>query len=91
MFNIPVTFHGLAGLAFNDVGLAGLMGDVDAGHTRDTARNSPACVGHLWGSLRRDLRADLRGDPAVLSCHPRALEARREELFVLYLVEFHNE
>ena len=74
MFNIPVTLYGLLGtpnnlklrkrrgvarLAFNDVGLAGLVGDVDADHTHDVARNSPICAGHLWRSLQRDLRGDL--------------------------------
>ena len=83
--------RGVARLAFNDVGLAGLVGDVDVDHARDAARNGAVCVGHLWGSLRRDLRVDLRGDPVVLPCHPRALGARREELFVLCLVELHNE
>ena len=54
MFDIPITLHklletpgnlelrkrtGVAGLSFNDVGLAGLVGDDDAGHTRDVARN----------------------------------------------------
>ena len=66
MFSIPVMFHGLLGtpdnlelrkrrgvarLAFNDVGLTGLVGDVDADHARDTARNGAICAGHLWGSL----------------------------------------
>jgi len=83
-FSIPVMLHGLSGapsnlelrkkrgvarLAFNDIGLAGLMGDVDAGYARDVARNSPVCTGHLLRSLQRDLR----GDPAVLPRHPGAL------------------
>jgi len=51
--------RGVARLASNDVGLAGVMGDVDAGHARDVARNSHICAGHLWGSIQRDLRADL--------------------------------
>ena len=49
-FSIPVTLHGLLGilgnlelrkrrdverLAFNDVGLTSLVGDVNAGHTHD--------------------------------------------------------
>ena len=61
-FNIPVMLHGLLGtlgnlelrkrrdvarLAFNDVGLASLVGDVDAGHAHDAARNDVVCVGHL--------------------------------------------
>jgi len=61
-FNIPIMLHGLLGtpgnlelrkrrgvarLTFNDAGLAGLMGDVDAGHAHDVARNSPVCAGHL--------------------------------------------
>ena len=39
--------RGVARLAFNNVGLAGLMGDVDAGHARDAARNDVVCIGHL--------------------------------------------
>ena len=74
-FSIPVTLHGLlvtpgnlelrierrgvARLAFNDVGLAGLVGDVDAGHAADAARNGAVCTGHFWVSLRRGLRANL--------------------------------
>ena len=34
-------------LAFNDVGLAGLVGDVDTGHARDAAKNGVVCAGHL--------------------------------------------
>ena len=104
-FGIPVTLHRLLGspdnlelrkrkgmvrLTFNDIGLAGHVGDVDAGHARVATRNGAVCVGHLWGSLPRDLRADLCGDPTVLPCHSRALGARREELFLLCLVEFHD-
>ena len=51
--------RGIAKLAFNDVGLAGHVEDVDAGHARDAARNGLVCAGHLWGSLQRDLGADL--------------------------------
>ena len=40
--------RGMVRLAFNDVGLAGLVGDVDAGHARDAARNGLICAGHLW-------------------------------------------
>ena len=80
----------MVGLTFNNVGLAGLVGDIDASHVRDVTRNSPVCVGHLWRSLQRDLRADLREDLTVLSCHPEALGDKSEELFVLFLVEFHN-
>jgi len=62
MFSIPVTLHGLFGtpgnlelrkrrgvarLAFNDVGLASLVGDVDAGHACDAAINDAVGVGHL--------------------------------------------
>ena len=58
-FSILVTLHGLLGtlcnlelrkrkdvakLAFNDVGPADLVGDVDVGHVRDAARNSPVCA-----------------------------------------------
>jgi len=61
-FSIPVTLHVLSGtlgnlelrkrrgvvrLAFNDVGLAGLAGDVDADHVRDATRNGTVCAGHL--------------------------------------------
>jgi len=49
----------VARLAFNDVGLAGLVGDVDAGHARDATKNSSVYASHLWGSLWRDLEADL--------------------------------
>ena len=72
--------RGMARLAFNDFGLAGLMGDVDANHACDTAGNGAVYLGHLWGSLQGDLRADLQGDPAVL---PRDLGGRREEHFTL--------
>jgi len=63
---IPVMLHELLGtpgnlelrkiralerLAFNDVGLTGLVGDIDADHVRDMARNGVVCTGHLWGSL----------------------------------------
>ena len=51
--------RGTARLAFIIVGLAGLMGDVDAGHMGDAAKNGTVCIGHSWRSLRRDLRADL--------------------------------
>jgi len=54
-----VESRGVARLAFDDVGLAGLVGDIDAGHTRDATKNGSVCVSHLWGSLRRDLRANL--------------------------------
>jgi len=106
MFSIPVTLYellgtpgnlelrkrkGVARLDFNDIDLVGLVGDVDADHERDAARNGAVCVGHLWESLRKDLRTNLQGDPAVLSCHPGAFGARREELFILCLVKFHNE
>jgi len=76
-------------LAFNDIGLAGLVGDVTAGLARDATKNDALCAGHLRGSLRRDLRADIRGDLEVLLC-PRVLGARREELFILCLVEFRD-
>jgi len=64
--SILVTLHGLletpgnlelrkgrdmARLAFNDIGLADLVGDVDADHARNAARNGTACAGYLWGSL----------------------------------------
>jgi len=42
---------GVAKLAFNDVGLAGLMGDVDVGLTCDAANHDALCTGHLWRSL----------------------------------------
>ena len=66
MFGLSVTLHGLldtsgnlelrkrkgvAKSAFNDVGLAGLMGEVDAGLTCDAASNDALCVGHLRRSL----------------------------------------
>ena len=73
-FGIPVMLYGLletsgnlevrkrkgvAGLTFNNVGLAGLVGDVDAGLTCDAASNDALCAGRLWRSLRRGLRMDL--------------------------------
>jgi len=103
MFSIPVILHGLLGtpgnlelrkrrsverLAFNDVGFAGLVVNVDAYHTRDQKWR---CLRRpSLGSLRRNLRADLLGDPVILSWHPRALGARRKELFILCLVEFYD-
>jgi len=66
MFSILVMLHGLLGtpgnlelrkrrgvvrLAFNDVGIAGLVRDVDADHAHDAAINNAACAGHLWESL----------------------------------------
>jgi len=63
-FDIPITLHGLLGtpgnlelrkrrdmaiLAFNDVDLTSLVGDVNAGHAHDAARNSPVCIGHAQG------------------------------------------
>ena len=62
-FSTLITLHGLLGtpgnlelrkrrgvarLAFNDVSLAGLVGDVDAGHDRDTVKNGVVYAGHLW-------------------------------------------
>jgi len=82
--------RGVARLAFNDVGLAGLVENVDRGHARDATRNGSVCADHIWRSLRRDLGADLWGDPAVLSRHPRALRARREKLLIFCLIEFHD-
>jgi len=38
---------------------------------------------YLWGSLRRDLRVGLWGDPVVLSYHPEAFGARRGTLWTL--------
>jgi len=58
-FGIPITLHGLLGtpgnlelrkrkgkakLAFNDIGLTGLMGDIDAGLARDVAGNDALCT-----------------------------------------------
>jgi len=51
--------RGMARLAFNDIGLVGLVGDVDTGHARDATRNDIVCADHLWGSLRKDLRVVL--------------------------------
>ena len=65
-FGIPVMLYGLletsgnlevrkrkgvAGLTFNNVGLAGLVRDVDTGLTCDAANNDALCVGHLRRSL----------------------------------------
>ena len=65
-FSILVTLYGLLGnpgnlelrkrkgvarLAFNDIGLAGLMGDVVAGLTYDAASNDALCTGHIRRSL----------------------------------------
>ena len=38
-------------LAFNDVDLAGLVGNVDAGQAADTAKNGVVWAGHLWRIL----------------------------------------
>ena len=40
--------RGIARLSFNNVGLAGLVGDVDTGHAQDAARNDVVFTGHLW-------------------------------------------
>ena len=45
---------GVVGLTFNNVGLAGLVGDIDAGLARDAANNDALCAGHVRRSLRRD-------------------------------------
>jgi len=65
-FSISITLYGLlgtpgnlelrkgkdvAGLTFNNVGLAGLVGDVDAGLTCDAANNDALYAGHLRRSL----------------------------------------
>jgi len=42
---------GVAKLAFDDVGLAGLMGDVDADLTCDAASHDALCIGHLQRTL----------------------------------------
>jgi len=62
-FDIPVTLYGLletpgnlelrkrkgvAGLTFHNVGLAGLMGDIDTDLARDAARNNALCAGIFW-------------------------------------------
>ena len=39
--------RGVIRLAFNDVGFAGHVGDVDAGHTCDAARNNHICTDHM--------------------------------------------
>ena len=66
MFNIPVTLYGLLGtpgnlelrerkgvvrLTFNDAGLVGLVGDVDADQSHNVARNGAVYEGHLLGNL----------------------------------------
>ena len=79
----------MAGLTFNNVGLAGLVRDVDAGLARDAASNDALCAGHVRRSLRRGPRVNLQGGLAVLP-RPEALGARREELFILCLVEFYD-
>ena len=66
---------GVAGLTINNVDLAGLVRDIDAGLTCDMASNDALCTGHIWRSLWRDPRADLRRDLAVLP-RPRAFGAR---------------
>ena len=40
--------RGTARLAFIIVGPAGLVGDIDAGHVGDAARNDTVCTGHSW-------------------------------------------
>jgi len=80
----------MARLTFIVVGLAGLVGDIDASHTGYAAKSGLVCADHSCGSLQRDLRADLWGDPAILSRHSRTLGGRREKLLVLCLVEFYD-
>ena len=46
-----VESRGVARLAFDDLGLAGLMGDVDVGHTSDVTKNGSVCANHLRRSL----------------------------------------
>jgi len=82
--------RGMTRLAFIIVGLAGLVGDVEAAYVGDAAKNDTVCAGHPWRTLRRDLRAKLRGEPAVLPRRFRALGARREKLLVLRLIEFND-
>ena len=43
----------------NNVGLAGLVGDVDADLTCDASGHDVLRVDRIWGSLYRDLRANL--------------------------------
>ena len=50
---------GVADLTVNNVGVMGLMGDVDAGLTCDTSGHDVLCTDCIRRSLRRDLRADL--------------------------------
>jgi len=47
-------------------------------------------TGHFWRSLRRDLRAGLWRDSAVLPCWFWAFRAQRKKLFKFFLVEFDN-
>ena len=81
-FAILVTFHwllgtpgnlelrkrkGVARLTFNNVGLAGLVRDVDVGLTCDAASNDALCTGYVQRSLRRDPRAD--SEETLRYCH----------------------
>ena len=38
--------RGVARLAFNDIGIAGLVGDVDVGYACDAAKNGVVYAGH---------------------------------------------
>jgi len=80
---------GVSGPTVNNVDLAGLVGDVDASLPCDTSGHDVLCTDRIRRSLRRDLRAYLLGDFAVL-LHLRDLGAGREKLFILCLVEFHD-
>ena len=95
MFGTPSNLElskkmGVNGPTVNNVDLAGLVGDVDAGLTCDMSYHDVLCTDRIRRGLQRDLRADLCGDFAVLS-RPRDLRAGREKLFILCLVEFYDE
>jgi len=80
---------GVARMTINNVGLMDLVRDVDVGVTCDMTSHDALCTDHVRGSIRRDPRADLWRDFVVPPC-PWAFGVRREELFILCLVEFHD-
>ena len=80
---------GMNRLNISNANLADLMGDVDAGVTCDVVSHDTLLVSRICWGLRADLRANFRGNLAVLP-RPRALRAGREELFILRLVELHD-
>ena len=76
-------------LNVRDVNHAGLLRGVDAGVTHDAISHDILLTNRVWENLGANLRANLRKDFSVDPCL-WALGARREELFILRLVELHD-